>query len=226
MAQRRVSFAVEEFYHLYNRGNSRQKIFVTQADHERFMALLYIANGTKAVDFREIDDQLLFEFDRGEQQVAIGAYCLMPNHFHILATPLVEDGMVTFMRKLGTGYSMYFNKKHHRTGSLFEGRFKSEHVDSDTYLKYLFAYIHLNPVKLIQPKWQQEGIVDLYDTFKYLEQYQYSSYIDNQITRPESNIINRTKFPEYFTTKKEYDSEMKEWLASHPEEGPPGKALR
>ena len=212
MAQRRVSFAVEEFYHLYNRGNSRQKIFVTQADHERFMALLYIANGTKAVDFREIDDQLLFEFDRGEQQVAIGAYCLMPNHFHILATPLFEDGMVTFMRKLGTGYSMYFNKKHHRTGGLFEGRFKSEHVNSDTYLKYLFAYIHLNPVKLIQPKWQQEGIVDLYDTFKYLEQYQYSSYIDNQITRPESNIINRSQFPEYFTTKKDYDSEMKEWL--------------
>jgi len=214
---RKVSFALHEFYHIYNRGNSRQAIYVTKADHERFLALLYLANGTNAFEFRNLQTDTLFEFERGEQQVAIGAYCLMPNHFHILATPLVEDGVVTFMRKLSTGYSMYFNKKRHRTGSLFEGRFKSEHVDSDTYLKYLFAYIHLNPVKLLQPDWQQKGIENLYDTFNYLNDYPYSSYIDNQLKRPESAILNRAKFPEYFTTKQEYDTEMKEWLAYNDE---------
>ena len=219
---RKVSFAEGEFYHIYNRGNSRQTIFVTVTDYKRFVALLYLANSTNPFEFREISDRELFGFNRGEQLVAIGAYCLMPNHFHILATPLVEDGIVKFMRKLSTGYSMYFNKKHHRTGALFEGKFKSEHVDSDNYLKYLFSYVHLNPVKLIQSKWQQEGITNLQEVFTYLDQYQYSSYIDNQITRPETNIINRSKFPEYFTTKKEYDSEMKEWLASHPEEGASG----
>ena len=107
---------------------------------------------------------------------------------------------------------MYFNKKHHRTGSLFEGRFKSEHVDSDNYLKYLFSYIHLNPVKIIQPAWQEQGIGNLQDTFRYLDEYQYSSYVDNRIDRSESNILSREKFPEYFTTKQEYDAEMKEWL--------------
>lgn len=212
MPIRRVPFVPDEYYHIYNRGNSRQRIFYSEADHNRFMTLLYLANGTQSLDFREINPDILFEYERGEQQVAIGAYCLMPNHFHILAIPLVDDGMVTFMRKLSTGYSMYFNKKHHRTGALFEGRFKSEHVDSDRYLKYLFAYIHLNPVKLLQPDWQEKGITNLQETFKYLDQYQYSSYIDNQVERPQSTILSRNKFPEYFTTKQAYDTEMRDWL--------------
>ena len=112
---------------------------------------------------------------------------------------------------------MYFNKKHHRTGSLFEGRFKSEHVDSDNYLKYLFSYIHLNPVKLLQPDWQQQGIINLQDTFTYLYAYRYSSYIDNAVSRPESNILNRTPFPEYFATKQAYDREMEDWLTYNDE---------
>jgi putative transposase len=217
MATRKVSFVPEEFYHVYNRGNSRQTIFVTKADHERFAALLYLANGGTSFEFRRLKTDMLFEFDKGEPLVAIGAYCLMPNHFHILLTPLVEDGVTNFMLKLSTGYSMYFNKKHHRSGSLFEGKFKSEHVDSDTYLKYLFAYIHLNPVKLIQPKWQEEGIVNLQEVFGYLDRYHYSSYVDNRTERPASNILSREHFPEYFTTKQEYDTEMKEWLSYNDE---------
>jgi len=217
MPVRKVPFVPEEFYHIYNRGNSRQTIYHTKDDHNRFVALLYLANGTESFDFREIDTDSIFEYERGEQQVSIGAYCLMPNHFHILLTPLVEEGVTLFMRKLTVGYSMYFNKKHHRTGSLFEGRFKSEHVDSDNYLKYLFSYIHLNPVKLLQPDWQQQGIINLQDTFTYLDAYRYSSYIDNAVSRPESNILNRTPFPEYFATKQAYDREMKDWLTYNDE---------
>jgi len=217
MPVRKVPFVPEEFYHIYNRGNSRQTIYHTKDDHNRFVTLLYVANGTESFDFREIDTDSIFEYERGEQQVSIGAYCLMPNHFHILLTPLVEEGVTLFMRKLTVGYSMYFNKKHHRTGSLFEGRFKSEHVDSDNYLKYLFSYIHLNPVKLLQPDWQQQGIINLQDTFTYLYAYRYSSYIDNAVSRPESNILNRTPFPEYFATKQAYDREMKDWLTYNDE---------
>lgn len=210
---RKISFIPGEFYHIYNRGNSRQTIFLTEADHSRFSALLYLANGTNSFEFRNLDNDKLFDFDRGEQLVSIGAYCLMPNHFHILVTPLIEGGVATFMRKLATGYSMYFNKKHHRTGSLFEGKFKSEHVDSDNYLKYLFSYIHLNPVKLIQSDWQKVGIKDKDEVLRYLKDFQYSSYIDNSLDRPESGIIDREKFPEYFADKKDYDTEMEEWLS-------------
>lgn len=209
---RKVSFVPGEFYHLYNRGNSRQVIYKTDADYTRFMTLLYIANGTNSLDFRRIDQEELFRSERGEQQVAIGAYCLMPNHFHILVTPLVEDGVTTFMRKLTTGYSMYFNKRHLRTGSLFEGRFKSEHADNDNYLKYLFSYIHLNPVKLIQSDWLKVGIRDKSEALKYLRDYKYSSYIDNDLVRPESGILEKRKFPEYFSSYENYEGEMEEWL--------------
>lgn len=212
MGARKVQFIQEEFYHVYNRGSSRQAIYLTEADYSRFMVLLYLANGMNSFEFRNLDKDKLFDFDRGEQLVAIGAYCLMPNHFHILVTPLVEGGMVTFMKKLATSYSMYFNKKHHRTGTLFEGRFKSEHVDNDEYLRYLFSYIHLNPVKLIQSDWQKVGVENKGETLQYLKDFKYSSYTDNSQTRPESIIINREKFPEYFASKKDYDNEMEEWL--------------
>ena len=84
----------------------------------------------------------------------------MPNHFHILVKEKIENGISKFMGKLTTGYSMYFNKRYDRTGSLFQGVFKSVHADSDEYLKYLFAYIHLNPIKLINPEWKENGIKD------------------------------------------------------------------
>jgi putative transposase len=213
MSIRKISFVTDEFYHVYNRGNSRQSIFLTEADYSRFSALLYLANGTNAFEFRSINSDTLYDFERGEQQVAIGAYCLMSNHFHILLTPLVEGGVVTFMQKLATGYSMYFNKKHHRTGSLFEGKFRSEHANSDNYLKYLFSYIHLNPVKLIQGDWQQVGIKNPAEVMQYLEKYPYSSYRDGNITRPESAILHREIFPEYFLNKKDYDEEIKNWVS-------------
>lgn len=212
MPIRRVALAPGEYYHIYNRGNSKQTIFRSEEDYRRFVTLLYTANGTKAFELREIRADQIFDFNRGDAQVAIGAYCLMPNHFHILLTPLVDDGVERFMRKLSTGYSMYFNKKYFRTGTLFEGRFKSEHVNEDRYLKYLFSYIHLNPVKLIQSDWREVGIKNMEATMQYLNNYQYSSYLDNEQTRPQSAILKRTLFPEYFKDKSSVDRELVEWL--------------
>jgi putative transposase len=212
MPVRKVQLVEGEYYHIYNRGNSRQLIYKTTQDYNRFMSLLYLSNGTKSFDYREIDQEQLYDLEIGEPLVAIGSYCLMPNHFHILLTPLIENGAVLFMRKLATGYAKYYNTKHHRTGSLFESRFKSEYVDSDTYLKYLFSYIHLNPIKLMQTDWQQVGIQDVTKAMQYLDNFKYSSYIDNDMVRPESNILNRSTFPEYFDTKKANDAELLEWL--------------
>jgi len=213
MSDRKVTFVEGEYYHIYNRGNSRQRIFHTNDDYARFTTLLYLANGNQPVNFRDISKGEVFDFDRGQQQVAIGAYCLMPNHFHILLTPLVDGGVTAFLKKLSTGYSMYFNKKNFRTGSLFEGIFKSEHADDDMYLKYLFSYIHLNPVKLIQSDWREKGIKDKTEVIDYLRNFKYSSYLDNSVVRPESKILNTENFPQYFLDKKGYDDEMEEWLS-------------
>lgn len=145
--------------------------------------------------------------------VDIGAYCLMPNHFHLLVREKVEGGLTRFMRKLLTGYSMYFNLKHQRTGSLFEGPFKATHVADDNYLRYLFAYIHLNPVKIVQPSWPESGIAEVGQAAQHLSEYPFSSYPDYFGTdRPEKAILNRAAFPEYFAEPKDFGALIKDWL--------------
>jgi putative transposase len=148
--------------------------------------------------------------------VAIGAYCLMPNHFHILIREIAKDGISQFMRKLSTAYAMYFNKKYDRSGTLFQGRFKSSRVTNDNYLKYLFAYIHLNPVKLINPDWKKTGIQDIEQARDYLGNYHYSSYFDFiGKERHEKVILNRDSeiFPQYFDDFKEFGEFIDAWFS-------------
>ena len=106
---------------------------------------------------------------------------------------------------------MYFNKLNERTGGLFQGKFKAEHASEDRYLKYLFSYIHLNPAKLINPEWREEGIG--MKEKKYVESYAYSSYQDYlNKNRKERIILSKHKFPEYFSDAKSFQEEMHEWL--------------
>jgi putative transposase len=200
MAQRQTTFALGEYYHLYNRGNSKQMIFIDPADYHRFLALLYLANSSEVVRIDNLRQKKEnpFYYPVTEPLVAIGAYCLMPNHYHLLVTPLQEDGVSQFMKKLGTGYSMYFNKRYERTGALFEGRFKAKWADSDEYLRYLYSYIYLNPMKLHDQHWQLRPMNASDETF--LKSYSFSSYFDlaNPAGRPELTIINTGVFPKYF----------------------------
>lgn len=209
------SFAYGEFYHAYNRGTDKRVIFQDTADYRRFVELLFLSNSVFAVDIRYVRkfNNSIYDFDRGDPLVYIGAYCLMPNHFHILLTPVVEGGVQIFMQKLSTGYSMYFNKRYERKGALFESRFKARHANSDEYLKYLFSYIHLNPVKLIQPDWKETGIRDIERVKQYLDTYEFSSLKDYFGHRIQSDIIESTKFPEYFSSKQQVDAELLNWLA-------------
>ena len=217
MSERKVSLALGEFYHVYNRGNSKQIIFRDSGDYTRFQQMLYAMNAVESVTFRLIESEKMYMYDRGGLLVYIGAYCLMPNHFHILLTPAVENGVQLFMQKLSTGYSMYFNKKYERTGSLFEGRFKSEHVDSDEYLKYLFSYIHLNPLKLIDPDWREKGLQSIEGAERYLDTYRFSSYQEYiEKKRREASLLNRIHFPEFFQTKELFAKEVQEWLTYQP----------
>lgn len=218
--RRKIKFSVGEYYHIYNRGTDKRTIFMEHHDNERFQALLYICNSTKAVDmnlhFHEEGRAFydIFDIERGGTLVDIGAYCHMPNHFHILIREKTEGGIIKFMSKLSIAYAMYFNKKYRRTGGLFEGPFKAKHIDSDRHLKYLFAYIHLNPVKIIDPKWRENGISDRTAAQDYLNNYEYSSHHDYQGgMRLENNILHREAFPEYFTTSMDFNDFVDEWLA-------------
>jgi len=137
----------------------------------------------------------------------------MPNHFHILITEKIEGGISKFMQKLSTAYSMYYNKKYERTGGLFEGKFKSQHANTDRYLKYLFSYTHLNPIKLIQRDWKEKGIRNKKDAIGFLNKYLYSSYFDFiGEKRVQNKILNIGAFPKYFSNKASFVEEIFEWL--------------
>lgn len=214
---RKVSLSEGEFFHIYNRGNSKQLIFKDQKDYQRFMEILYLANTSESFNVYDIKrfkkDFDIFSINKKDSLVAIGAYCLMPNHFHLLVTPVVEGGVSKFMQKVSTGYSMYFNKKYQRRGGLFEGKFKSEHLNEDRYLKYIFSYIHLNPIKLIQKDWKENGIQDVKKALVYLDTYTMSSYLDYlDIERAEKSIIACDFFPEYFPNKTSFVKEILEWI--------------
>jgi putative transposase len=215
MSDRLVPLAPNEYFHIYNRGTDKRTIFYDYADHHRFLELMYLCNSEKQINVRDVKMiyDSVFEFDRGVPLVSIGTFCLMPNHFHILLTTNTDGGVSQFMKKLGTGYSMYFNKRYERTGALFQGRFKSEHANNDEYLKYLYAYIHLNPVKLIDPQWKERGSKDAAKSFDFAASFAYSSLPDylGQV-RPENAILNPVPFPEYFATAADMKSELFEWL--------------
>jgi putative transposase len=214
---RKLSFVPDCYYHIYNRGTDKIKLFFDEKDYLRFTVLLYVCNSVDSVRLecflpqgRSLRD--ILKEKRDKELVYIGAYCLMPNHFHLLIKEKIEGGITAFMKKVGTAYAMYMNKKNKRSGNLFQGRFKAELVDKDEYLKYLFAYIHLNPIKLIEPQWKEKGIKNIGQAKKFLNDYQWSSFPTFIGKRKNDFILNREEFPEYFDDIKEFLKFIREWL--------------
>ncbi|KKT95151.1 MAG: hypothetical protein UW97_C0028G0001 [Parcubacteria group bacterium GW2011_GWA2_45_15] len=216
MSLRGTPFVSGEYYHLYNRGNSKQEIFHDEEDYRRFVALLYTCNSENNFRMSLVKESARkdpYLWERGNQIVSVGAYCLMPNHFHLLITEKENGGVSKFIQKLSTAYVMYHNIKYERTGGLFEGKFKSEHLDTDQYLKYIFSYIHLNPLKLIQKDWKEVGTKNKQASLNYLGNYKYSSYLDFKgVKRKESVILDRKAYPDYFSSTKNFEREILDWI--------------
>lgn len=116
----------DAFYHVMSRGNAKQTIFEGRADYEQFLELLEATSS---------------RFD-----VRCRAYCLMPNHFHLLLQPR-DTSVSRMMQQLNSAYSQSFNRRHERVGHVLQGRFKSPLVDRDEYLLQVLRYIMLNPVE-------------------------------------------------------------------------------
>ena len=215
MSSRTIPFSHGEYYHIYNRGTDGRVIFEDKYDYERFLALLKVLNGIKPVDLK-LQGRTLYErleVDVGEPIISILGYVLMPNHYHLLLTPITDKGISTFMQKLGTAYTMYFNSKNERSGNLFQGKFKAKHVNDDVYLQYLLSYIHLNPIKLIQSDWKEKGINNLKVAKKHLEQYTYSSFLDYAGSkRPENCLVDTSLFPTELESSDNFKSATKHWL--------------
>ena len=121
-----MNFVQGEFYHVYNRGNNRQPIFFNERNYLFFL--------------KKVREQLL-PFSE------IIAYCLMPNHFHLLLeTP--EPNLSRTGHWLNVSYSVWFNRRHRRSGHLFEGRFGAVIIEDDANFQEVGRYLHLNPVRV------------------------------------------------------------------------------
>lgn len=122
--------------HVIQRGVNRAALFVDDEDRRHYLRLL--RNACR------------------KQAVAIHAFVLMGNHVHLLITPSTVEGLAPAMRQCGQNYVQYFNKRHVRSGTLLEGRFKSCLVDSDGYLLMVHRYIELNPVRAAMVAFPEE----------------------------------------------------------------------
>ncbi|MDB5266870.1 MAG: hypothetical protein JWN89_685 [Parcubacteria group bacterium] len=212
MSARTTIFSINEYYHLYSRGVDKRVIFLNDEDRKRFIRLLYLCNNEAPVVYKITQHKNLTDIPRKKKLVSIGAYCLMPNHFHLLVKETEEGGIAKFMSKLLTAYSSYFNKRYERTGTLFGSGFKASHLDSDEYLRYMFAYIHLNPLKLFDPEWKARKI-ESEPAKKFLESYSFSSHFDYlERDREEKHILDTEAFPSYFIGSKDFKRQMYEWL--------------
>lgn len=153
---RKTEFINGEYYHIFNRGVDKRDVFSDAKDYQRFLLSMELLNDKEdglMIEWRNfkygnnkasLDDFLKLSFRKREPLVQIIAYCLNPNHYHFILKQVADKGIERFMHKLGTSHTKYYNKKQKRSGSLFQGVFKSVYIDSDEYLLYLSVYVNKN----------------------------------------------------------------------------------
>lgn len=144
---RKTQFANGECYHICNRGVDKREVFSNSCDYVRFLLSLQEFNRPDTIGSiyeNSFRNNLETKSPSKDKLVEIIAYCLNPNHYHLILKQLRTNGIPIFMHKVGLGYSMYYNNKQKRSGSLFQGPFKSAHIDSNEYLLYVSAYVNCN----------------------------------------------------------------------------------
>jgi putative transposase len=214
-----VGSGSSKFHHVHNRGRLDRDIFIDHRDYFRFTLLLYCCNNDRPVSTKSArcvgaNYYGLCDIKRGKPLVDIVSHSLMPNRFHLLLRERKPGNLSKFMSKLSTGYSMYFNKKYKREGALFAGPFRSTKVETDAYMKYLFAYIHLKPLKhkAVRKKGEPKYLGDekVRDS---LRRYEYSSYLDYvENNRRRKAILDTDTFYKFFQTPKDFEQNIFDWL--------------
>lgn len=151
MPIRKVIFSNGEYFHVFNRGVNRRKIFLENNDYKRGLETLEFytyMNHTQRFSFynrlSQSKKQEYFQNISGTL-ITIVAFVFMPNHFHLLIRQQEEGGISEYLSLFQNSYTRYFNTKHKRIGHLFQGQFKAVHVEDSAQLLHLSRYIHLNP---------------------------------------------------------------------------------
>lgn len=220
--------------HVLNRGVDKRKIFLDKQDHFRFIHNLFEFNNQDCVinNFRSFNKTKMNDIvsptikkEPKKLLVNIYAFCLMPNHYHLLLSPKTENGITNFMRKVNIGYAKYFNLKYQRVGALFQGRYKSVLIKKEEHFIYLPFYIHLNPLDLVAPEWRNNRLYDFKKSWNFLQNYKWSSLLDYLGKNNFPSVTNRNFLLRIYSGKEKYQEEMIKWLKGLNFESIKGMAL-
>ncbi|MBA2279092.1 transposase [Candidatus Saccharibacteria bacterium] len=182
-------------YHIYNRGVNKRRIFLDEEDYSVFLNLFkrYLSRHP-VLDYKKREYPWLYN------DLELLAFCLMPNHFHLLVYQLEEDAIRKLLKNVCGTYTIYFNKKYKRVGPLFQDRFKASMITDDAYLHHISRYIHLNPkayktwkfsslpyylgkqhAEWLQPHRIMELFTDKNDYLKFVKDYEEQKEIFDEI---------------------------------------------
>lgn len=214
---KKPDFADGHIYHIFNRGVEKRTTFLDDEDHYRFIHDLYeFNNEDQAVNVKYyFDPETMYREnnhpnrDSRDLLVDILVFTLMPNHYHLIVRQKKTNGIVKFMQKLGTGYTMYFNKKYERVGGLFQGRFKASLINRESHFIYLPHYIHSNPLGLI---YGGSTSIHWKKKLTFLENYKWSSYPDYIGKKNFPSVIQKQFLLNFFGDENKYKTRTEEWL--------------
>lgn len=206
---RTTPIAPGEHYHILNRGNSKQAIFLDTRDWARFLFLIihfqspmifqnisrHISHFVQNRALNTLNSFNISESDKEkiakERRVELTSFSLMPNHFHLSVYELESGGIANYMQRVLCAYTKYFNTKYERSGHLFQGPYKAVRIESSEQLLYLSSYIHKNPREL--PEWKNREHL-----------YPWSSYQDYVEENRWGKLLQQDIILKQFKNKKEY----------------------
>ena len=212
-----------ELFHTLNRGVDKRNIFLDDNDRFRFIHNLYefndqnsLSNNARVFKSSQLSNMAGRELESKRKPrkllVDIHCFCLMGDHYHLLLNPRVEKGVSKFMKKLNMGYAKYFNHKYKRTGTLFESRYKSVPITSESHFVHIPYYIHLNPLDFFSPEWRNRTIKKPKAAVEFLESYRWSSFPDYIGRKNFPSVTSRGFLLKFLGGVRNYKSETVSWI--------------
>ena len=192
---RTAQFFTGGVFHVYTRGVDRRRVFLRFAHYGRCIKTIRSILLTGSATERSIKNQGLAL----NKKVRLFAYCLMPNHYHLLIQQIEDGGITEFMHKLDTSYTMFFNMNNRRSGRLFESTFKAKLIDSDDLCLHVSRYIHLNPV-----------VAKLVEKPEYWRWSSYREYTDIETKHP---LCDLAFIQSFYTSAQSYQSFVMDQIA-------------
>jgi putative transposase len=214
-----------EIYHIYNRGVDKRVVFMDDVDYVRFIHDMFEFNDQNpplqnlTYHFAPSNSKNLGQIPKKRSHeprkfmIELMAFCLMPNHFHLMVRQKCENGVSNFMKKLGGGYTNYFNQKYKRSGALFQGKYKFEHLRTDNHFIHLPYYIHTNPLDLFDKDWRERKLKNKKAAIHFLKAYKWSSFLDYIGIKNFPSVTQREFLERFSRTPTFYEKDFKEWLS-------------